>query len=343
MHCTNSACLHCTSHAHACTAPILCTHALYWPCTHMHCTNAAHACAASTPCTHALQRPCTSEGRRGSCGSPLTLAVPARVAGGTGALAAAHVEAPAVPAAHAAGVPGHLWAQQRGGVAVLGCGMAGAMQGPGGVGWGLTTEPATVVPGLEASGEASGAEGAPGPLLVGQNGGPRRLPVAPATAGSWSGCPAHTAKPRPSPGNAPPTFPTPAHFQRKAPPTSPSPTHRQNEATPPPLTTRPHRLAHLPDTPVGTPRPPQPRPLRPCPRPLASPRPFPLRPRPRRPLPRGVGAGEGLAGAMAAGAEVPPTAQPPRRGPHQLRESACHPSPRTPVCVPPQPLMPTWV
>lgn len=50
--------------------------------------------------------------------APLTLAVPARVAGGTDTLAAAHVEVPAVPAAHATGVPGHLWAQQRGGVGI---------------------------------------------------------------------------------------------------------------------------------------------------------------------------------------------------------------------------------
>jgi len=147
---------------------------------------------------------CVSRGEGGGGVAPLTLAVPARVAGRAGALAAAHVEAPTVPAAHATGVPGHLWAQQSGRAGVRGCSVARA--GGLGGGWqGLTTEAAAMVPGLEAAGEAGSAEGAPGPLLVGQDGGPRHLPVAPVPAGSlgrgWPGSgSAHRAGPHPPPG-----------------------------------------------------------------------------------------------------------------------------------------------
>lgn len=76
-------------------------HALHRPCACMPCTHPAHACPAA-----ATHKPL----KAARC--PLTLAVPARVAPGTSALAAAHVEAPTVPAAHATGVPGHLWKHQ---------------------------------------------------------------------------------------------------------------------------------------------------------------------------------------------------------------------------------------
>lgn len=84
----------------------------------------------------------------------------------------------------------------------------------------------------------------------------------------------------------------------------------------------------------------QPRPLMPRPHPPAlSPAPSRSGTAPSSPLPWGVGAGESLAGAVAAGAEVPAAAQPPRRGPHQLRESVCHPCPRAfrPALGPPTP------
>lgn len=65
----------------------------------------------------------------------------------------------------------------------------------------------------------------------------------------------------------------------------------------------------------------KPRPSQPHP-----PRPGPTHHAPAPPcsrLPRRVGAGEGLAGAMGAGAVVPAAAQLPRCGPHQLWESVC--------------------
>lgn len=92
----------CTGRAHEC---------LHRPCTCMHRARPAHTCPAAA--THE-----PLEAAR----CPLTLAVPARVARGTGALAAAHVEAPAVPAAHATGVPGHLWKRQSGSEGVRGGG-----------------------------------------------------------------------------------------------------------------------------------------------------------------------------------------------------------------------------
>lgn len=131
----------------------------------------------------------------------------------------------------------------------------GTTQGPGGL-QGLTAEPTAVVPGLEAAGEASSAEGAPGPLLVGQDRRPRYLPVAPVATSSWrrlphlapAPCPAHTDKPRPLLGQGPAHTTSPIHFQRTAsptfhrprllldaaPPTAPAPTHRQGKAPPPP-------------------------------------------------------------------------------------------------------------
>lgn len=128
-----------------------------------------------------------------------------------------------------------------------------------GGGQGLTAEPAAVVPGLEAAGEAGGAEGAPGPLLVGQDGRPRHLPVAPVAAGSWRWLPRlatpHTARPRPSlvlgPAHATQPRPlphrSPAHIAQPR----PLPAYSSAHSTPYRARPRPHPSPHTPIGPPG--------------------------------------------------------------------------------------------
>lgn len=160
-------------HAPACTAPS--AHTQHQPCTRTRCTKHAHrersVHAPCSPCTcmprvlqpamhtyallapehhthptHALgTRVCTAHAPASCCQHParprppqqaLTLAVAPRVAGGAVAPAGADVEVPAVPAAHAARVPGDLWVGTRGargaqGLGTAGCGglLAGGVRG----------------------------------------------------------------------------------------------------------------------------------------------------------------------------------------------------------------------
>lgn len=160
------------------------------------------------------------------------------------------------------------WADGRH-AALRGWARPGGGRCPGGA-RGLTAEPAAVVPGLEAAGEAGGAERAPGPALVGGDGRPGQLPVAPAQGGGWGrghnkprprphpqpGGHAHSTQATPPLGVRAPTVPSHAYFWGQGP---------AHTASAPPLKHEAPPTLHAPP-PIDTkPRPPHPGPAHPGP------------------------------------------------------------------------------
>lgn len=101
-----------------------------------------------------------------------------------------------------------------------------------------------MVPGLEAAREGSSAEGAPRSLLVGQDGRPSHLPVAPGPTGSWRKMPPPTRASHTPSGASPqphckPISKSPPCLRFPAPPTSSTRSCPQHSARP----TSTHNLA----------------------------------------------------------------------------------------------------